>query len=321
VRHLTDSAAKDTVAPAMPSRVRVDGGARFVNAASADAVRVAVAAPAGASAVGVRIAAGARSVESTTRVSDGVVRLDTSALPDGPLHVSAWSLDAAGNAWAPRLTGTVVKDTVAPATPRQFGVRAGVNNAFDTVNEYNLGSTALAAWFPQALERGDRVTFDVAGKRHTASVSGGLALVSGLRLGSVRDGRLPIAGTVTDAAGNVTHFGAAVTKDTTRPVRPRAAWLERSTTLVGAHQRCVAVRVAFDRPADAGDRITVKLRSERNHELMVSAAVPGGARVVDVACLRAWKLPAGRVRILGITKDAAGNRRFWKGGYGSTPAR
>lgn len=124
----TVGATADAVAPTLPTGVSLANGggqgSAYVNLANRASVSVTVTLPASAVAsdtVTVVVSQGAGTVTATVPGQTGasnvtITGLDTTALGDGAVTLSATTADAAGNSSAAR-TATVTKDTVAPGAP------------------------------------------------------------------------------------------------------------------------------------------------------------------------------------------------------------
>jgi hypothetical protein len=124
----TVGATADSVAPTLPTTVSLANGggqgSAYVNLANRASVSVTVTLPASAVAsdtVTVVVSQGAGSVTATISGQNGagnvnITGLNTTALGDGAVTLSATTADAAGNSSAARIA-TVTKDTVAPGAP------------------------------------------------------------------------------------------------------------------------------------------------------------------------------------------------------------
>jgi hypothetical protein len=124
----TVGATADAVAPTLPTTVSLANGggqgSAYVNLANRASVSVTVTLPASALAsdtVTVVVSQGAGSVTATVPGQTGasnvtITGLNTTALGDGAVTLSATTADAAGNNSSTR-TATVTKDTVAPGAP------------------------------------------------------------------------------------------------------------------------------------------------------------------------------------------------------------
>lgn len=240
---------KDTEAPAVPSDVVLS---EWVNTAT---LAVSGVAPAGTTVtvtVGDGVAEHAKDATQTVG-DDGAwsVEIPVSGMNDGPLAVSAVASDAHGNpsvAW----TGTVQKDTVAPAAPATLVLSPDpiLTGDVDAVSASGTGaepgSTVIVT-----LDDTDAAT--PAQQVEATADAAGAFTAAFPAVADLADGVLTASATVRDAAGNT---GAprtdTATMDTTQ------LFLVSRTPAPGAFVQDVAeIRATFNEPLHADSTLTL----------------------------------------------------------------
>lgn len=306
----TASTTKDTIAPAPPLAVALaTTPANTVNAADQASVPVTVTLPAGSpdAVVHVQLAGGAADIAATTAASGDSVTLtlNASSLPDGPIAVTSWLTDSAGNA-SNVITGpAVVKDTVAPVAPASFTAAAGSSNPAGWINIASQRAAVFSAQFAAPAEAGSTISLTVAGQTFTFAGGKSSYTVGPLDLSGLPDGVVALTGSITDAAGNVTSFGGQATKDTVAPVAPTTlavpAGPDNPAGFVnGETQTAATVEAQFAMPTEATDSLTLTVSG------LSLGTRPGGAATVDwVGDLSS--LADGTLQLDGTITDAAGN--------------
>ena len=308
VARTTAATTKDTVAPAPPLAVT----APAINGDNVRAVPVTFTAPAGAAStdmVRVELAAGDQTARATAPADTGSVTVDASALPDGPVGVTAWSVDAAGNVSAPVTGPDVVKDVAPPVAPGSLSVAAGPSNPAGYVNAASQGDVSVDAQFSAPLDPADTVTLTVAGAQVPVSVDGDTVAADGIDLHAAPDGPLQLVLRVTDAAGNTSRTQATATKDTVAPAAPSSFGAAASDAnpagYVNAATQHAATIVAAFADGERGGSVTV---SAGGIDL---GTRPAGGDVAFTADLAG--LPDGTVALAGTVTDAAGNATAFTG--------
>jgi hypothetical protein len=305
-----DEAHKDTVAPA-PLTATIpatdENRAGFVSAATADAVTVALdaAAPIEPDAeVAVTAAeqplALAAGTEGTTAVGD------LAALPDGPLPIVVSVTDPAGNT---TVTETVVeKDAAAPAAPSEVSTAAGAGTTAGYVSAASADDATLVLEFDQPTTADDTVTLRLAGQELVATGGERVVRFDDVDASELPDGALPVAGTITDAAGNQTPYTGEIVKDTVAPPAAKPPMVvdedgDRDTVIQPWQADCVTARAVLpEREED-----TVVTAGLTTGDVTAAASTDPDGRVVEIGCIDATELPAGRAEVWVTVTDAAGN--------------
>lgn len=310
---------KDTVAPAAPSAVAIANTAApaaTINAATESAVQVRVdAAPQpGDQVVAELDADGAAPVRAQAPAGEGPLVLDASSLPDGPLTLSAWVVDAAGNPSA-RVQVAVAKDTQAPRSPLAITTAPTETAPAGSVNADSQAEAVVLLAFDGPTNSGNRIQAQVGGLPVTASGGAAQVALGPLDLSALPDGPIAVGGTITDQAGNVTSFSGSVLKDTVAPQAPTSAVGQGDGdtppgTVDADDRSCVDVHVAFASPSDPGDTIVARLVQG---DVEVDASAAGGGSDVWLRCLDLSAAAPGTVELTGVVRDAAGNSTPWTG--------
>ena len=306
----TASTVKDTVAPAAPLTVALaTTPAATINAGDQTAVPVTVTLPAGLSGptVHVQLTGETTSVSAITPAVGGsvTVTLDASSLPDGPITVTSWLTDSAGNASSVVTGPAAVKDTIAPVAPASFTAAAGASNPAGWINIASQHAAVLSAQFAAPTETGSTISLTVAGQTFTFAGGQSVYTVGPLDLSALPDGPVGLTGTITDAAGNVTSFSGQAIKDTVAPVAPTTfgvpAGPDNPAGFVnGSSQTAATVEAQFAMPTEATDSLTLTVSG------LSLGTRPGGSATVDwVGDLSS--LPDGTLQLAGTITDAAGN--------------
>ncbi len=323
------TAPKDTNAPAQPTAAALANGGgtgnAYINAAVAPSVNVNV--TVGSSSllsdtVTVTLSGGSTSVSKTTAATAGagtvgVTAIAGTTLPNGTVTMAATARDLAGNT-SPSRTGTVTKDTVAPAQPTAVALAngGGTGNAYingtvaPSVNvNVSVGSTALAA---------DTITVTLTGGTTTVSkavvgrAGAGTVAVTAINATTLPNGSVTIGATAHDVAGNgSTVRTATVTKDTVAPGQPTAVALANgggtgNAYINAANASSVNVNVTVPSSAVTTNSIVVTLTSGST-SASKTVASRSGAGTVAVTAINASALANGTVTIAAVARDVAGN--------------
>jgi hypothetical protein len=306
------SAFKDILAPDQPTDVHAP---EVVNgdAAAAVPVTVHVADPQPDERVHVQIAAGDKTADATGDVAGGAttLKVDASALRDGELTVSAWTVDEAGNASQPTGGGTIQKDTSAPDASARIHVTGGDRNPEDYVNAASAGAVTVAVRFRQATDAVDTVVISVGDLQLRRPGGRDTYFVGPLDLTDRPDGRLSLAVTVTDPAGNSTTTRDTAVKDTVAPAAPSSFTVpegaDNAAGFVDSFTQLAAIiQATFPEGTDSSDTLTASVDG-----MDLGARVGGSVAV-------AWRadvseLPDGELDLHGTITDAAGNTTDFSG--------
>ncbi len=183
---------------------------------------------------------------SATMDGGAVTGLDASSLSDGTAYARAYLVSGSSkrSAWT---TQTIVKDTIAPATPAPY-VIARAKNGQNVINANNASDVRIGFGTPGSDAASLTATLTDSA---ATSVSGSLPLDAsrGLDAHGLLDGQLTLSVTITDTAGNVSAPGTASPgKDTVAPapasdLRGRAAsgyvtldWDASSSADIGSYR-------------------------------------------------------------------------------------
>jgi hypothetical protein len=276
-------------------------------------VVVQLASPEAGERVHVEIAGGAKTAEGSADV-DGTattVGVDVSNLPDGPLSVSAWAVDEAGNVSSPIDGGTITKDTSAPEAAANIHVAAGDENPEGYVNAASAGSVMVVVHFPQVTDPADEMGISVDGIRVHRDGGRDTYVLGPFDLRDRPDGSVPLSVTVTDSAGNSSTATGSAVKDTVAPAPPASFTVPESAdnaagVVNSLTQNAAIFQATFAESTDSTDALTATVNG-----LDLGAQV-GGSIAVQ------WKadvsgLPDGRLDLHGTITDAAGNSTDFTG--------
>jgi hypothetical protein len=303
---------KDTVAPDAPTDVHAPG---VVNGDEAAAVPVTVhvADPEAGERVHVEITGGGNTADQSADVDGAATTLsvDASGLPDGDLTVSAWTVDAAGNASDPFAGGTIHKDTSAPNVSARLRVTGGDSNPAGYVNAASAGAVTVAVKFQQPTDAADTIVISVGGTRLWRQGGDDTYFVGPLDLTDVPDGPLPLAVTVTDPAGNSTTTRDTAIKDTVAPEAPTSFTVPESADNAAGfvnslNQSSAIIQATFPDGTDSSDTLTASVDG-----VDLGAQVGGSIAV-------AWRADVsgfadGTLDLDGTITDAAGNSTDFSG--------
>jgi hypothetical protein len=310
------AAVKDTGQPAPPSSFTAPAGADnpagYVNIATQHAAlfTAVFAQPTPAGGTVTLTVAGQTFQFPGGQAAYTVGPLDVSAQPDGPLALTGTVSNGAGNVTA--FTGQAVKDTVDPSGPESFGVAAGPANPAGYVNLATEHAAVIQAQFADPTATTDTLDVHVSGLDLGAESGGSSTIGWTSDLSGLPDGTLALVGTITDAAGNTTHFFAHAIKDTVPPPAPISArvlgW--PPGVILDRNAGCVTVKIRFGGGVPVGDSLVANLTG--------GGVTVGGEATVHspyqyVHCIDARPLPNGTVTLSGTITDAAGNVTTWQG--------
>ena len=210
---VTDSAVKDTVAPASPTSFTVpetaENGPGIVNSFTQHSALFQATFPEGTDSSDT-LTASVEGIDLGSRVGGSIAvqwRGDVSALPDGQLDLEGTITDAAGN--STNFSGTAKKETQPPPPPVAAHV-IGLCRP-DTITPATAADVTVQVVLPDVpgLAGAVQVTLtDSAG--HTASATAfggpGIVIVKGIDASSFVPGHVHLAVSVTDSAGNTSTF-------------------------------------------------------------------------------------------------------------------
>ena len=239
------------------------------------------------------------------------LNVDASGLPDGPLTLSAWMVDEAGNPSAPADGGSITKDSSAPDNSANIRVAGGDQNPDGYVNAASAGAVTVIVRFPQATDPADNVVISVGGQRIRRDGGDYRYVVGPLDLSDRPDGPLPLAVTVTDAAGNSSTSTDRAIKDTVAPEAPTSFTVPESADngagfVNSFNQSAAVIQATFPDGTDSSDTLTASVNG-----------VDLGARVGGSIAV-AWRadvsgMPDGPLDLHGTITDAAGNPTDFSG--------
>jgi hypothetical protein len=305
----SDAILKDTDAPAAPGGVSLQPGDApdgVINAAGAGDVHVLVDASAGDTVVA-ELESGDAGVRADGPVGEPL-HLDASSLPDGPLTLTAWVLDRAGNPSGHAVT-SVTKDTQAPRTP-DITTAADEDNRPGYVSAGSQHAAVVLLRFESPTNPQNRIVAQVAGTQVTAQGGPDQIALGPLDLSDQADGDIAVAGTITDAAGNVTRFDGTVVKDTVAPPAPleAVALVPNAGTPPGKVRAedlaCVDVQVTLGEANASSDVVAVTLSQDG---VEVDGQAPARDGDVSITCLDLSDMHPGLAQLHGSIRDAAGN--------------
>ena len=296
-----DTQAPEPPADAVPPEV--------VNGDQAESVPVVVHVPDAepGERVHVEITGGGKTADGSADVSGfaTTVNVDVSGLPDGQLSVSAWSIDEAGNPSGQIDGGTFTKDSSAPDGAQNVHIAGGDANPAGYVNAASAAHVTVVVRFRQPTNPADNVAINVAGNRFYRDGGNDTYVVGPIDLSAQPDGRIFLAATVTDPAGNSTTITDYAVKDTVAPTAPtsftapegadNAAGIVNSLT-----QSAAIIQATFPGGTDSSDSITANVNG-----IDLGSRVGGSIAVQWRADLSS--LPDGQLDLDGTITDAAGN--------------
>lgn len=291
----TIGVTRDTAAPAQPTVVLP----QWVNATTAvDGIEVSGTAEAGARVVATfaDAAAGTADVVLDTVATgagewSGTVVLKD--LADGTVGVTVDSADAAENP-APAATGSVEKDTVAPAAPT-----VALTNPITTDNVATAtvsGTAANGTTIEVAVDDTDPGTSRVTGE---GTVTGGTFSVP-VDLTALSDGQVTATATALDAARNRSLPGtsAASAKDTTALAR-----IATSPADAASVQPPATVSATFNEPLSTADT-TIAVRDKTETLLAGATSFTNGNRTVVFTPVDTLSDAASPYTVTVVAKDA-----------------
>jgi hypothetical protein len=209
----TDSAVKDTVAPAQPTSFTVpetsDNGPGIVNSFTQNSALIQATFPNGTDSSDT-LTASVDGMDLGSRVGGSIAvqwRADVSALPDGQLDLHGTITDAAGN--STDFSGTAVKETQPPPAPVAAHVIGFCRP--DTIVPSTAADVTVQVVLPDVpgLAGAVQVTLtDSAGNTATGTAFGGpgIVVVNGIDASSFVPGHVHLSVSVTDSAGNTSTF-------------------------------------------------------------------------------------------------------------------
>jgi len=209
----TDSAVKDTVAPAQPTSFTVpetsDNGPGIVNSFTQNSALIQATFPNGTDSSDT-LTASVDGIDLGSRVGGSIAvqwRADVSALPDGQLDLHGTITDAAGN--STDFSGRAVKETQPPPAPVAAHVIGFCRP--DTIVPSTAADVTVQVVLPDVpgLAGAVQVTLtDSAGNTATGTAFGGpgIVVVNGIDASSFVPGHVHLSVSVTDSAGNTSTF-------------------------------------------------------------------------------------------------------------------
>jgi Bacterial Ig-like domain len=303
---------KDTVAPEAPTGAdapEVVNG----NIESAVPVSVHLADAEPDERVHVEITGGAKTADASADASGAVtvVNVDASNLPDGPLTVSAWAVDEAGNTSKPSDSTTITKDTSAPEAAANIRVLAGDSNPAGYVNAASANSVMAVVHFHDVTDPSLEIGISVDGIKVHRDGGNDTYLVGPFDLSSRPDGTVPLSVTVTDSAGNSSTTTDSAIKDTVAPAPPTSFTVPESADnpagfVNSVTQTAAIIQATFPDGTDSTDSLTASVNG-----------IDLGARIGGSIAVQ-WKadvsgLPDGQLDLAGTITDAAGNSTDFSG--------
>ena len=305
---------KDTQAPEPPTEVH-GPPEEVVNGDEAASVPVTVhvADPDAIARIHVQLTAGDETADASGDVMGFATTLDVDAgkLPDGPLTVSGWTVDEAGNPSSPAEGGTITKDTSAPDNSADIRVAGGDQNPDGYVNAASAAAVTVIVRFPLATDADDSVVISVGGQRVRRDGGDYRYVVGPLDLSDRPDGPLPLAVTVTDPAGNSSTSTDSATKDTVAPEAPTSFTVPESADngagVVNSFNQSAAVfQATFPEGTESSDTLTASVNG-----VDLGAKVGGSIAVAWQADVS--QMPDGQLDLHGTITDAAGNTTAFTG--------
>ena len=328
----TQTALKDTVAPAAPTSVAIANGlgqgSAYINGTNAGSISYGVTIPAnGGNAttdtVKVTLTSGASvngqvASPGTPGGTVTVTGLNATSLTDGSVAVSAVVTDLAGNT-SSAATATTTKDTAAPA-PTSVTISNGGGTGSAFINNTNKASLSYDVTIPA---NGGNATTDtvkvtltsgasVNGQVASPGTAGGTVTVTGLNATSLTDGSVAVSAVVTDLAGNTSASATTTnTKDTVAPATPTAVSLTNgggsgNVYINSTNQAAVNYDVTNASNA-SGDIITVTLSSDVSGSPVSRTATRGATSPTSVNGINASGFGQGTVTATAKATDPAGN--------------
>jgi hypothetical protein len=303
---------KDTQAPDPPADANPP---EVVNGDQAESVPVVVHVPDAETGerVHVQITGDGQTADGGNDVSGfaTTVNVDASKLPDGQLTVSAWTIDAAGNPSNPIDGGSFKKDANAPEGALNIHIAGGEANPAGYVNAASAHTATVVVHFADPTNPADNVVVNVAGNRFFRDGGADIYVIGPVDLSGEPDGRLFLAATVTDPAGNSTTATDYAVKDTIAPSAPtsftvpetgdNAAGVVNSLT-----QNAAIIQATFPEGTDSSDALSASVNG-----IDLGSRVGGSIAVqwrADVS-----SLPDGQLDLHGTITDAAGNTTDFSG--------
>jgi hypothetical protein len=239
------------------------------------------------------------------------VNVDASDLPDGPLSVSAWAVDEAGNVSKPTDGNTITKDTSVPDGAANIKVAAGDRNPAGYVNAASAGAVMVVVHFHQVTDPADEIGISVGGIRVHRDGGDDTYVVGPFDLSDRPDGPIPLAVTVTDSAGNSNTTTDSAVKDTAAPAAPTSFTVPESADNAAGFvssltQNAAIIQATFPGGTDSSDTLTASVNGiDLGTRIGGSIAVQWRADVSG--------LPDGQLDLSGTITDAAGNSTDFSG--------
>lgn len=328
-------ARKDTVPPDAPTALFVMAGAMnpqdFINAASVGAVSVQIdfgSTYEGTETFFIELDDGATTVTTVTRdapVGGGTidfVNVDTTALVDGTITLTAQVLDAAQN---PATHGgfSATKDIVAPTASAASVAAVMGQNPADFINLASAAMVSVEVNFDANVVGDETVMVTLTDGTPTAlpftvaapPAGGGIGTFAGLDASTLVDGAVSLDVMITDPAGNSsTLAGTAATKDTVAPTSVMAVRVVDSGVGVNpagfinaASAANVSIEIDLDGTSTLGDVIQATLDDGATSLMTPTSLAGGGVQTVMFTGFDASTLVDGSVTVTGSAADAAGN--------------
>ncbi len=238
--------------------------------------------------------------------ADGIVHMkDLSSLADGPVMVSVWITDLAGNQSDP-VQGSVTKQATPPAAATDFGVAAGPDNPAGVVTPKSAHAVYITATFAQAPTADEEIQVfahhqtivDQHGDGQTTSFTFGPFDFSGVDSGPHKLGLM-----LTDGIGNETWMQTTYTVDTgvqgPTSVGVPAGPNNPAGYVNAATQTAATIVATFAGPTDPADQIALSVGG-----LTLAPQSGGSDQAVFTADLSS--LPDGTLPIDGTITDPSG---------------
>jgi large repetitive protein len=246
---------------------------------------------------------------ATGSVADGVVSgVDASKLADGPISVTAWITDEAGNqSNKVPSAGVIDKEATPPAAPTSIEVLAGPNNPADVVTAASQSAVIVQLTFAAPPPAGESMVVWAAGTptQLTADGMSTTYTLPPLDLSGLADGQYKLGVTQTDSNGNTTKtWGFHFAVDTGGPEAATSVGVPAGPNnpagyVNAATQTAATIVAAFAAPTDPADQIALTVDG------MPFGTQPGGSDQV-VFSGDMSSLPDGVLQIQGTITDANG---------------
>jgi hypothetical protein len=316
---VTDSIVVDTIAPLAPASVSTPAIIATGNdAALPVTVQVpSVVNPNNELDVSMQGVTGAAVVQKyTVGAADAPLTFDASGLPDGPVTVTAWVVDAAGNkSAATQANSQPTKDTSGPAAPSFVGIPASESNPANVVTPSIANAVTVQATFDVAPAADDSIVFWVNGTSYAGFQGDGqtttFTVSPPIDLSGLSNGTYTLGIVQTDGNGNVTKTFTHFHVDTSGPQGPDSVGVPAGPNnpagyVNAATQAAATIVATFAAPTDPADQIALSVGG-----LSLGTQSGGESSVTWTGDLSS--LPDGTLQILGTITDPNGVQSTFTG--------